>query len=234
MEKEERDKIIGKLKKLLALGMKHEDSPEGQSALDKAKELMAVNNIRFMDIEEDGTADENNVKNVWIKWNSYSNDFEQYLAKHIAETLDCSYIRHNFRRKDAAHIIIGLPTDMDLAEWLFKFTRLQCYQLADKSGFKGTDLRTYFYSMYFVLKKRITEVFGKAEDMTSDCRDLVLVKKDVVDQKKNELFPDLTNARKTRMPVNGSFDAVLQGRADGHKVSLHRQVGKEEREHIGG
>lgn len=226
MEKEKREEILGKIKKLMALGVKHENTPEGQSALNKANELMAKHDIRFIDVEDDGTVLDANIHKVNVDWHKYSNDFESSLASHIAKTLDCSYVRVNSGRKGAQHSLVGTKTDLDLAEWLFKFTRLQCYRLAEKHGYKGKELRTYFYGLYFVLKDKITLAFGEVKSEVKsevECTALIVVKKDAVDRKKKELFPNLKKGRKKR-PLTGTMDAYSNGQLDGSKVQINRQV----------
>jgi hypothetical protein len=226
MEKERREEILGKIKKLMALGVKHENTHEGQSALDKAKALMAKHDIRFIDVEDDGTVQDANIGRVDVPWHKHMNDFESKLAHHIADTLDCSYVMVGKGRKGARHSMIGTKTDLDLAEWLFKFTRLQCYRLAEKHGYRGKELRTYFFGLYFVLRDKITDAFGEIESEVhseEQCTALVLVKKDAVDKRKADEFPKLTKGRKMR-PLTGTFDAYNNGQADGAKVSVNRQV----------
>ncbi len=237
MDKEKRSKVLGKVKKLLALGMKHEESEEGKSALDKAKSLMAEFDIRFIDVEEDGTVDISNIGFTNIPWHRYRNGFETSLMGHISTTLDCSYVIMNKGTKHARHVIYGTETDMELASWLFKFIRLQCYQLAKKSGFTGKDLRTYFFGMHFALKDRITDTFGTVESdvrSTEECTALIVVKKAVAVQARDLAHPNIRKGRKAR-PLTGSFDAYTEGQNDGNKVSLNRQVnGDSKSSQIGG
>lgn len=226
MEKEKKVEVLGKIKKLMALGMKHEDTPEGQSALLKAKELMARYDVRFIDVEEDGSVLDENINKMDIPWHKMNNDFEAHLAGHIARTFDCEYLITNSRSKFKGHVIIGTKTDMDLASWLFKFTRLQCYRLAEKQSYKGAELRTYFYGLLFVLKERITDTFGKVESekhSESECTALIVVKTDAVERKLHEYFPKIRKGRKTK-PLVGSRDAYNNGAVDGTKISLNKAI----------
>jgi len=226
MDKEKRESILGKIKKLMALGVKHESTPEGQSALNKAKVLMEEHDVRFIDIEDDGTIQDENIGIVKVQWNKHRNDFESHLAGHIARTFDCDYVMTGKGKKGAVHSIIGTKTDLDLAEWMFKYTRLQCYKLAKEHKYTGKELRTYFFGLFFVLREKITDSFGKIESKVKseeECTALVVVKKDAVDRKMTEAFPNLKKGRKARK-LSGSHNAYINGQADGEKVRINRQV----------
>jgi hypothetical protein len=226
MEKEKKVEILGKIKKLMALGMKHEDTPEGQSALLKAKKLMAQYDVRFIDVEEDGSVLDENIDKMDIPWHKGRNDFESHLAGHIARTFDCEYLISNKRTKWKSHVIVGTKSDMEIASWLFKFTRLQCYRLAEQQSYSGKELRTYFYGLYFTLQSRITDTFGKVESekhSESECTALIVVKTDAVERKLKEFYPKIKTGRKSR-PLSGSMDAFHNGNADAEKVSLNKAI----------
>lgn len=223
MEKEKQKELGERIKKLLALGMKHEDTPEGQSALEKAKTLMKKYGIRFSDIEEDGTVDGENVVQELVKWHKSSNDFEMHLANTIALALDCTYLCGAGRSQ---HIFIGTKGDMEIATWLFKYVRIQIYRMAEKTSYKGKELRTYFYGAYTTLVPRINDIYSDAtpENMSEEqCRDLIVVKNDAVERKRNELYPNTKTARKTKK-LSGSMDAFVKGQMAGEKVNLNRQL----------
>jgi len=228
MEQVKKDEVLGKIKKLMALGMKHEDTPEGQSALHKAQCLMAKYDVRYIDVEDNGTVLDANMGRTDIAWQKKSNDFESHLAGHIARTFDCQYVICNSFNRTKIHVIIGTKTDMELAEWLFKFVRLQCYRLTEQHNYKGKELRNYLFGMNFTLCDRITATFGKVESekyTESDCTALILVKSDAVKRKVAEIFPRLKKGRKSR-PLAGSMDAYLNGTSDGNKVSLNKALNK--------
>jgi hypothetical protein len=126
----------------------------------------------------------------------------------------------------AQHVIYGTETDMDMASWLFKFTRLQCYQLGRKSKFRGKDLRTYYFGMVLTLSDRIKSVFGKAESKVrteKECMALVVIKKEAAVAVRNKEFPNLRKGRKIR-PLTGTMKAYNSGMSDGEKVSLNKNI----------
>lgn len=226
MDNQKKDEILGKIKKLMMLGMKHEDTPEGKSALDKANALMKKYDIRFVDVEDDGTIQDKNIVRENVPWNKHRNGFEAHLANCIAENLDCRYVTLSKGKQGSQHCFVGTNTDTDLACWLFKFTRLQCYRLSEKQSYTGKDLRTYFFGMYHTLSVKVESTFGKIEsEKKSDveCTALIVVKKDAVNKKTTEIFPNLKNSRKAA-PLKGSMEAFLKGNADGKKVSVQRNI----------
>lgn len=219
----DREKLIGRVKKLLALGAKHEDTPEGSSALAKAKQIMADNNLRFIDVE-DGEVKDSNIGKEEVGWHKFRNNTEQILGAKISQALDCEYVLRNKGSKFASHCFIGTHTDIELATWLFKYVRLQSYKLAEQTNFTGPDLRTYFMSMYFAVGDKIEDLYSKPEEEElSDCTALIVVKKDAVARKKAEYFPKLKSGRRMKTG-NGNMEAVIRGRIDGESIRLNKQV----------
>lgn len=227
MNKDDKAKLMERIKKLLALGVKHEDTPEGKSALTKARQLMADNNIRFIDIE-DGKVSDDNTGKVSVPWRR-DNSMEQILAYDIAEALDCRYIITDKGTNMAAHVFIGTVTDMEIAEWLFKFTRLQAYQLSAKTCYSGKDLRTYYFSLYHAIGKKIKYVYGQVDDTPEydGSTALIVVKKDAVDRRVEQEFPKLEKGRPMKK-LAGSMEAFINGQIDGEKVIVNKQVSEEQ------
>ena len=83
----------------------------------------------------------------------------------------------------------------------------------------------YAYGMVVTINDRMKQLYKmRQEVMTSDCRDLVVVKTDAVKKCVHEQFPNLRRGRSFRVTDTG---ALSHGRKDGHDVNLNRPVGYE-------
>jgi hypothetical protein len=80
--------------------------------------------------------------------------------------------------------------------------------------------------MCLVLQERLLELYRRVQEIIpSDCRALVLVKKQEVDEFKAKEFPRLQKGSKITM--NGSRAAFEAGKEAGKKVNLSRPIGND-------
>ena len=230
---EQNEKIVDRIKKLFALGMKDPESPEAMSAMSKAKELMDKYNIATIDMEDDGTIKDSNIVRTDLDFMDQSNTWEGVLCVHICKAFQCEVIRSvDYLTKNKRLEMFGAKTDIDFASFLLKFTRLQ--KLLEKSGFTlPADRKTYCLGAVHTVGKLIKEAFidppkenvtrTETEEKTQHA--LIVVKSDAVVRKFDEAFPERRKGRKVK--ANGSRDAYMNGIADGNKVKINRQLGGE-------
>ena len=72
------------------------------------------------------------------------------------------------------------------------------------------------------LDRRLTEMFVKTrEEMrTAETKELVLVKKDIVENVYNDKYPDRTDFKQSK--VRGSSEAYWSGVEDGKKMNINK------------
>lgn len=231
MDNAEKEKIISRIKKLLALGMKDPDTPEAVSAMGKAKELMDKYDLGTIDMNEDGTMDEANVIRENIEFNNDSRNWEIQIMSAIKKAFHCDYLIIPSKYGNAGkHVLVGSKTDINFAGFLFKYVRIQIMKMCDKHGFKGHDKKTYCMGCAFTVDKLIKETFvekkvTKETEVVEQNRHnaLIVVKQDAVARKMKEMFPK-TKPMRRMAPLKGSMDSYNQGRMDGNKVRLNRQL----------
>ena len=222
MDQEEKEKIIGKIKKLMALGMKAPETPEAQSAMNKAAEMMDKYSLHTIDMNDDGSIDDRNITRFDIGFEGRS-DWEAAILVIIQETFDCKYI---WSKNTNSHTLIGSKTDIEFASFLFKFVRLQIKKMGDQYNYNPKDLYTYRLGAAITVVDLIKNTFlkPKAAPVMAATKDLIVVKNAAVERKFREAFP---NVRKGKIgEAKGSSTAFRNGRADGEKVKFNRQLGE--------
>jgi len=228
---EQNEKIVDRIKKLFALGLKDPDSPEAMSAMSKAKELMDKYNIATIDMEDDGTIKDSNIIQTDIDFMDQTNTWEGVLSVHICKAFQCEVVRAvDTFTKQKRIVMFGAKTDIDFASFLMKFTRLQIQKLLEKSGYTvPADKKTYCLGCVHTVGKLIKEAFvdppkmDKTVEETNTQHALIVVKSDAVARKFDQAFPNRRQGRKVQ--ANGSRDAYMNGIVDGSKVKLNRQLG---------
>lgn len=230
MEQTEKDKIIGKIKKLFALGMKDPETPEAMSAMTKAKEMMDKYNLETIDMNDDGTIDPENIERMDIPFEFSNTDWEGYLMMEICKTFQCEYVRTGMQKGgNRRHVMIGSKTDISFASFLFKFVRLQIMKMCDGYNYNVKDTKTYCMAAVLTVSGMIEKAFSKSfkvqtEDQIHTHHALMVVKNDAVATRVKEIFPKLKKGR-PMAPLRGSDNAFFNGSKDGNKVKLNRQLG---------
>jgi hypothetical protein len=227
MEDQEKDKIIGRIKKLMALGMKAPETPEAQSAMAKAKELMDKHCLHTIDMNDDGTLDEKDILRMDIDFEGRS-DWEAQILCSVRDAFQVKYLWDKHNKK---HLLIGSKTDIDFSSFLFKFVRLQIKKMGDQYNYSAKDMYTYYMGAALSAGKLINDAFGKAAieravrdgAISAENMALIVVKNDAVDRVFTKMFPKTSKGRIGA--ATGSHSAFANGKRDGSTVKLNRQIG---------
>lgn len=229
MEQADKEKLVDKIKKLFALGMKAPETEEAKSAMVKAYELMEKYGLGTIDMEDDGTIKDENILRVDLDFsiNNPSDGWERILVANICKAFQCEVVVKTSRREGPKIVILGAKTDIDFVVFLIKYTRLQIKKLADVSGFTSSDKTNYMVGCAMTVSNLVKESFEKHQKSEEykqheQSHALVVVKSDAVAKKFKEIFPNVKSGRKIKL--NGSRNAFEQGKYDGNKVKINRQV----------
>lgn len=210
------EKIIEKIKGLLALGDKSRncEEAEAEAALLKAHELMAKYNISVEITEQEKISYTHEV--CESKWNM---GFRKPLARIIANNFRCEYY---LRGSGGAVVFFGHSTDARIAREVFEFA----YSFAMKEGNRcynknyqmGRDTRGVFNSYVRGFLKGLEQKLGEQSTAL-----MVITPPDVKDE-----FQDLSKNWKTSsggMRDTGfDRDAYSQGVTDGRTVLNGRRL----------
>ena len=221
-----KEEIVAKIMKLMELGNEENNSNphEREAASRKAAEMMANYYIDFADlrsekpkedvfitIEVDGSAD------VEI-------DYESRLAFCIAHAFDCEMI-NSYRKGPWQIMFLGTKNDLEIAVFFFKHLR-RTLSAMGRLKFP-TDVRhsrkNYCFGLVTTIGERLNDLYKRREEfIPSDCRALVVVKKENLQNFFDREFPNRTFGRRTRF--KGNLEAYYQGKTDGKTVNLNRPI----------
>ena len=217
------DKLVNRIKKLLTLGLKDPESPEAKLAMEKAGELMAKYGLEVQ-LDEDGCLDRASIEEQLVEvYSRWTDVWERPLATSIGNAFDCRAITVTSGHRLPTRLFLGEKNDLELAVYFYKFIRMQIMRMAESKYKSAQDRSTYGYGCVCRVDERLKEMYAKKEEaITTDGRELMVVKKDAVDKAFREKFP---NTRRSSTRITGSRQAFNEGYSDGDRVKMSRQVG---------
>ena len=213
-------KLLRKIQKLLALGAG--DGPEAESAMKKAGELMAANNIGLEDItdgeiKDDGILEEAiklNAKNIMV--------WEVGLSHAICSAFGCKQLKRTDSR-GSDRLFIGTKSDLQLATWFYKYLRIKIARESEVKFRLVKDQKTFGYGAVETLKDRLLEMFIAKETAMNDNTKALVVAKDAA---VGRFIRENYNVRRRKsQPLNISNEAALfAGLEAGRKMSINRPI----------
>ena len=212
------EKIIDLIAKLLVLAADDgATEAEKKNAMEKAETIMLKYNIdqarRVLTkekVESNGASDTKVQFFAGCRW-------EQELGWGIARAFECRGVGFT-----GYMTFIGIKEDLELV--VYFFNRLLRY--INSAGRKAyprskANQRAYCLGMSIRVVERLKELYANvAKRMPNECMALIVVKKDAIAKRMDELFPrGLGKAR--RISTSQYNPALNAGYRDGAKVSLH-------------
>lgn len=216
-------KIIDKIKKLLALAADNPDSPESQSAGEKAAALMAKHNIGCEEIKiGDDEHNQNQIKEEEIRTTAKAHsEWENLLGGLLARIFDCDRYSTTYNKDLKTRTFIGTPSDLALLTWYYKYIRLRVAKKAEEMFTTIRDKNEFGMSAIMALRPRFEEMYKQKTEESDGA--LVVVKKDAVTKYMKKTHGDLKRvAPKSRQ--RGGVEARNAGAEFGSKLSLNQQV----------
>jgi hypothetical protein len=240
---ENKEAIIAKIMKLMELGNeeKNSNSHERDAASKMAAKLMANYSIDFIDLKNHKIKDDPFMR-IDVEGSSPQRvDYEGALAHCIALAFDCKMI-NTFRTGRWEMAFMGSKHDLEIAVYFFKFLRRTLFTMSYKNitaeslkaadGYLGKKItakyledarRNYCFGLVATISERLDDLYKKREEfIPSDCRDLVIVRKDDLQKYVKECFPIIKHTR--AKDLKGDLNAYRKGVSDGHKVNLSRPL----------
>jgi hypothetical protein len=243
--------IVDKVMKLMELGNsdKNGNPHERESANKKAAELMAKWGIDYVDLKNNKPKDDTFITLDVDGSSEQKVDYEAALAYAIAKAFDCKIVNtFKWGSGDQAFTriwrlcFLGSKHDVEIVVYFFKFLRRTLGTMAIKSvtkesikeanpylGRKVTAAyveqarRNYCFGMVNTIDERLQELYMKREEfIPSDCKAVMVVKKDAVEQFMRDKFPNLRYGR--AVSLKGDMASFHKGKADGQRVNLSRPI----------
>lgn len=250
MTEEARNNIISKIMKLMELGNaeKNSDTHEQQAAMNMAAKLMAEYSIDFAHLRNVNKDTDSFVQITVDGSDTKKVDFEATLAYQIAKAFDCKVINTTCNVLFGGSVpygswqmcFVGTKNDLEIAVFFFKYLRRTVYSLANRNvtkdnvrptyagnGKRKVDLknakRNYCFGLVTTIGERLTDLYQKREQyIPSDCKELMVVKKDGLDKAFKEMFPHMKMRRTSGF--KGDTGAYHKGKSDGMNVNLSRPI----------
>ena len=242
---EKKEAIIAKIMKLMELGNAEQNSNphERNAAMKMAAKLMADYSIDFIDLKNNKPKGEAFVTMEVDGSVDVRVDYEGALAQAIVRAFDCKMIHSNHNHYWQM-IFVGSKHDIEIAVYFFKFLRRTLYAMANKNVTKESltpcllgkitaaylreAKRNYCFGMVETINDRLQELYIKREEfIPSNCKALVIVRKDDLEKFYQEKFP---NSHKLRgRALRGDMNAYHKGGEDGHSVNLSRPISSTEK-----
>ncbi|EGT4836513.1 TPA: DUF2786 domain-containing protein [Clostridioides difficile] len=211
------DKIINKIKKLLALSTNNTSYEEAQSAILKAQRLMAKYDIDVMDINEGEDEEEIKVSYEYVK---ISRAWKYELASIIANNFRCKSFT---RGRNIA--FYGRSTDSEVAKEVFSFLFKLGHSHANKMIYKKAKedrCCVGIYNSYVV--GYMDGIKSKLEEQSTKLA--LVIPKEVEEEYENYVIIKKMGVRKCKSLVASGMDSdsYKTGLYDGKHAMQSREI----------
>ena len=207
------EKIQEKIQKLIALATSS-NPHEAKLARDKAEELLTKHNLSMRDILNKG-------KETAISFFSaidHSKNVPTWklsLLAGISDCFDCGVLRNHQINKIQ---LIGMDKDIELAYHFYLFLTERISIQAKRSVRGRANINAFCLSAGYEIQSRLKEVYKKTVE-NSDCRNIVLAKKQLVRQELSGY-----NSTALRGKSTGDHHAFHAGRVAGRSIPLSNPI----------
>ena len=223
------DKILARIKKLLALGSNNPNQAEAEIAMKRAHALLAEYNLSMSDLEKD--RDDKYQRTDWIL--KQSGPWARTCAQHIATLYFCKYYYiHRHGRVDS-HFLVGRNTNVQTARMIIEYVLQTINNEAITGGrVNGTPWRNSFRNaaahIIRMRCKKMIEDSCRGETVVEGTNLPVLASLYEKEQKNAECHLESMGVKlKTRAVVTKTSDyfGAQAGKAAGERVNLRPTVG---------
>lgn len=237
------DRLIDRIKKLLALADNNPSAEEAASAAAMAMRLMRKYNLESADLQAHELRKEGaiiravveNGPNYKVRVASWFN----VLVTGVAQSLSCeTTLGYNSDRTGVTMYLYGARQDVEVANWLINYLRVQIDKLADAhwqnksllirlrndrapyASERTREKNNYRFGLAVSVLERVKEVYGTSEEdvkSASSANALVVLKNQLI----RERFPNLPATIKINQKHS---EALRRGYRDAEKINVQRIV----------
>ena len=233
MSKNELDKILDKVRKLLALAGNNSNQHEAASAAEMAARILDEYNLTLTDVEV------REIVECAVKFNTMNTqDWYGMLAVTVANVFDCYvFKRVDDTEKNSRAVFVGTRSDAEVASYVYMYLFNVCTRLikkavddnqtdSDNRMSRGKARKAYSYGLVNSLEKRIISFYGKRCKENEKVvgvsgksgKELMVIKENAIDKYLNSIDRE-RNYKKTKID---SVDTNLfeRGITDANGISL--------------
>lgn len=214
----DRSKVVEWIQKLVAKAMDPACTPEeAESLQEKTAELMAKYKISEMEAVTPKEVENHEMLRENLTFAQGGNmNWGYFLAAGVAAVFECEVVRLGRTQKLS---FFGFPDDVETVAFFFRYFQLQIIDFIDNSNLRTVkNKNSYAVGMTRRIVERINEAYVRAKaKMTSECRDLIVVKKDAVS---TYVEKEIGKTHKANLSNNFNASAFTKGYIDGAKVDI--------------
>lgn len=215
--------MIEKILKMLELGKDGNGAytPEQEAANTMAAKMMAKYSIDFADLRngrpKNHSFEQSNVDGLdetFCAW-------EGSLAGAIAKAFDCQVVLS----KEPSFIMrfCGTKNDLEISVFFYRHLRRTVGRKSEMAHKGRKNQETFAFGMVTTISERLMDLYKRRDEvMDGDCRAMVLVKKDGLQDFVKDRFPNLRYGSPHRL--SGSSEAYNGGKEAGRTVNLSRPI----------
>lgn len=233
-----KEQVVSKIRKLFELSNSSNEN-EAASAAAKARELLSRYNLSMADLPTDDMKSAIAVSETTVGVGRVVRNWVKGLLIHVACGFDCEHIIRRKYDSNPVLAFIGTAADAEIARYTFRFLYRELNRLVERAlpklkrqnGFWSTSSLRYAYLDGAVSRigekfQTQTETIRAAE--RQGCKDLVLVKEEMIKSYMEDAYPYIrTEHAKRRVISAGAFE---QGYRDAAVINLTPGVAHKDRE----
>lgn len=229
MEQSAKMEMIQKITKLLNLSDedKNKNPHERETAKRMAAKLMAEHAISFTEISNNGNGQKKITTLTEARLNTLGKKYRRWeglLGMYIAQTWDSEIVLISSYRGEKIISFLGHKSDLEFITDFFTYLRRTVGVM--ERVYKGRSKADYTHGLVITIGRRLKELYQIRQEVTpSECRDLIVVKKDAVAKFVKEKFPKLKNKKYSYR----ASSSMVDGLRDGNNVDLSRAAASRER-----
>lgn len=224
MTQQEKDRIIDKVKKLLALSRSSNEHEAGL-ALENANKLLMKHNLEMADIDEVSLNDiieENDLisgKRI-MSW-------KINLLDAVMRLNGCQILMHNVRNGNKRISAIGKKHNIEVSVSMYEYLiKTMDRNLKEKQKDDIIDPFSYRMGFCSAISRKVNDIIREREqnknDFNNACTALIVLDKALVNQFMNEKYKNIKESKsKTSYKDRMSF---MQGHIAGENTGLNTQV----------
>ena len=176
MTENERDKVIERVRKLLALSANNPSENEAAAAAAKAQQILIEHNLSMAEVKDHETADEEDFEIVPVA-NTTSKPWRRFLGAAVGELYFCKYFYTTTnvpgkRAKRDVHTFVGAKHNIAVATMMFTYLYKTVARLAAQNAAANPQINASAYMTTFKssattrLCQRIKEKINAAKSGT--------------------------------------------------------------------
>lgn len=214
------EKVVDKIRKVLALSSNNPNEEEAARALQKANKLLLEHNLGMTDIETEVNL--NDVVEEVVEEAGRVMNWKKILLSNLAKLNNCTALSdHAISFRGTAYKLIGKKCNIEITLSMYDYLLKTLERKMKGNPFIGNK-NSYRLGFATAIGIKIKEIIANRNTtLSSSCTALVVQEKAVVNDYMKNNYPNMQSAI-----INNKVDSrsYLFGKNDGESTSLNSQI----------